>query len=53
MSQQRMPYDGEPYYCALCGLGLGEFMACEEPDCRLESKDDAIKRKRLREARAH
>lgn len=37
--------NGEPYYCELCGAGLGEFMACEMPDCKLESKKEAEKRR--------
>lgn len=37
---------GEPYYCVLCGAGGGEFMACEMPDCKLESKAAAQKRRR-------
>jgi hypothetical protein len=36
--------DGRPYYCAECGLGFGEFLACELPDCKLESEADALKR---------
>lgn len=36
--------DGKPYYCATCGCGLGEFMACEETDCELESDAEAQKR---------
>lgn len=32
---------GKPYYCKICGLGMGEYMACEEPDCELESERDA------------
>lgn len=35
---------GKPYYCDECGLGMGEFLACEEVDCRLESKVSAQKR---------
>jgi hypothetical protein len=27
------PINLPPMYCAVCGLGYGEFMACEEPDC--------------------
>jgi len=42
----RTPFDGKPYYCAVCGLGLGEFYACEEPDCRLENDAMAQERKR-------
>jgi hypothetical protein len=41
----RTPTDGKPFYCALCGLGWGEFMACEEVDCRLESEAEASLRK--------
>lgn len=42
--RERHYLDGKPYYCDLCGLGFGEFMACEEPDCKLESEDKAKKR---------
>ncbi len=37
----RGPYDGLPYYCTTCGLGLGEFLACEEAECELESAQAA------------
>jgi len=37
----RTPYDGKPYYCVECDAGFGEFMACELPDCRLESERGA------------
>lgn len=40
----RTPIDGKPYYCIKCGLGYGEYMACEEPDCELEPHDFAIRR---------
>ena len=40
----RSIYDGEPYYCQLCGAGGGEFYGCEMPDCKLESKASAEKR---------
>lgn len=43
-SPVRSPRDGRPFYCALCGLGLHEFYACEEPDCRLETEQEAKKR---------
>jgi hypothetical protein len=36
--------DGKPYYCVACGLGWGEFIACEEVDCELESEVEAQKR---------
>lgn len=40
----RTPTDGKPYYCAYCGLGLGELMACENvPFCRLETEEEAKK----------
>jgi len=38
---ERTPRDGLPYYCAICGLGFGEYLACEEAGCRLESIRDA------------
>ena len=44
LRQARAPRDGQPYYCDLCGAGLGEFMACEETDCRLESIEAAQER---------
>jgi hypothetical protein len=33
--------NGKPYYCKLCGAGLAEFMACEMPDCEIESVETA------------
>jgi hypothetical protein len=50
---QRAPHDGEPFYCATCGLGLGEVMACEEGACEFESRATAQQRRALHEARAH
>lgn len=44
MSDDRKPTDGRPYYCTLCGCGFGEFLACEEGDCELESDAEAWKR---------
>ncbi len=41
----RAPYNGRPFYCKACGLGFGEYMACEEPDCELESEADAQARR--------
>jgi hypothetical protein len=41
---ERSPYDGKPYYCADCGLGLREFYACEWPTCKLESEEIAAAR---------
>lgn len=38
--------DGEPYYCVTCGMGFGEFMACEDFGCQLETKDTAMARYR-------
>jgi hypothetical protein len=43
---ERTPYDGKPYYCALCGLGLAEYIACEEPGCELETAETALNRAR-------
>ena len=41
--------DGEPYYCADCGLGWGEYMVCEDGPCTLETKETAQTRKHVRE----
>ena len=41
---RRSHYDGEPFYCALCGLRFGEYLACEMPDCQLESEQIALER---------
>ena len=38
---ERTPTDGKPYYCSLCGCGFGEYLACEMPDCKLESERKA------------
>lgn len=40
----RTPTNGRPYYCKTCGLGFPEYMACEEPDCELESEEEARRR---------
>jgi len=44
MSTDRNPRDGRPYYCAVCGAGFGEYLACEMPDCKLETEAEAAKR---------
>lgn len=41
---ERTVTDGKPYYCAECGLGWGEYIACELPTCRLETAASAAKR---------
>lgn len=41
----RTPRDGRPFYCIQCGAGFGEFMACEDVICELESVQAAIARK--------
>lgn len=43
---KRSPRDGYPYYCKICGLGYQEYMACEAPDCQLESDATAKARKK-------
>jgi hypothetical protein len=49
---ERDPYSGEPYYCAMCGLGPEDQAACtEKDDCRLESKEIAIARQIRRRAK--
>ena len=44
MMRERTPYDGKPYYCETCRLGWGEYMACENGDCALESELEAAMR---------
>ena len=31
----------EKRFCTVCGLWFGEFVACELPDCRLETEEEA------------
>jgi hypothetical protein len=35
------PTNGKPFYCTKCDMGFGEYMACELPDCKLESEEEA------------
>lgn len=44
----RNPYDGQPYYCKTCGVGLAEYRACEDGNCELESQHDAIVRQQIK-----
>lgn len=41
---RRTPRDGKPYYCAICGMGWGEYIACESVDCELELEAVAVAR---------
>ena len=41
MTDVRAPTDGQPFYCEVCGAGWGEFIACEMPDCSLETVEEA------------
>lgn len=41
MSEKRTPFDGQSYYCEICGLGFQEWGACEEVECQLEPIEDA------------
>lgn len=43
---ERKPNDGRPYYCVLCGCGFGEYLACELPDCKLETEAEAQDRRK-------
>lgn len=38
------PTSGEPFYCVTCGAGYGEYVSCEIPDCKLESRKAAKRR---------
>lgn len=46
----RHPYDSKPYYCKKCGMGFAEYIACELPDCELETEGDATLRAAKHEA---
>ena len=48
--KERTPTDGKPYYCQLCACGFAEYLACELPDCKLESEAEARKRQQQRQA---
>lgn len=39
------PFDGSPYYCVTCGLGYGEYLACEDGVCQLETPRQAQRRR--------
>lgn len=41
MTNIRTSRDGKPFYCVKCKLGWYEYMACELPDCELESEASA------------
>lgn len=41
MDDYPTPTNGRPFYCHICGAGFDEFMACEGPDCQLETKGEA------------
>lgn len=48
MPNRRNPYDGVPYYCKTCGVGLSELQACEDGGCEMESQHDALERKKIK-----
>lgn len=50
MGTKRTPRDGKPFYCIKCRLGYGEYLACELPDCKLESEASAEARAALSKA---
>ena len=37
--------NGKPYYCDTCGLGMAEYLACEDGGCELESEAEACTRR--------
>jgi hypothetical protein len=47
----RDPYDGLPYYCALCGVEFDEVTVCEESGCCFESEAIAKARQLRRRPR--
>lgn len=49
----RTPHDGLPYYCLSCGLGIAEYLACEDlAFCKLESEARARKRAAAQDGRS-
>lgn len=46
----RDPYDGQPFYCLVCGGDYTELDACTESECRLESVESALLRQRRRKS---
>lgn len=46
MNDGRTPLSAVPYYCKVCGAGYGEYLACDAPDCKLESLHEAGKRRK-------
>lgn len=36
-----MKMTGATRYCRLCGLGPREWMECEEPNCDIETQEEA------------
>lgn len=40
----RTTTDGLPYYCVFCGSGWGEYGACEDVRCQLETSETALSR---------
>ena len=43
---RRHDLDGKPYYCVICGLGFGEYMACDGLACILESIEKSESRQK-------
>lgn len=43
----RTPTDGKPFYCVKCKMGYGEYIACDLPDCELESEASAEMRQMM------
>lgn len=41
MDDYPTPTNGKPFYCIKCRMGFAEYMACELPDCELESEASA------------
>ena len=39
-------YKEDLRFCKTCGLWFGEYMACERPDCELETWEEAARRER-------
>lgn len=46
----RHAFDGQSYYCKVCGMGFAEFITCKKVDCKLEPTKDAQARKAAADA---
>jgi len=48
MTGSRDPFDGQPYYCAVCGEPMNTSAECDSMECFPEAKATAEARQRRR-----